>query len=79
MPFENIESLLEETNYQIAINPGSSIQNFFQYSNDPIVQEAWLKRIKPYITKYKELKNDWGKSLVMNPNIALYFVEELGK
>ena len=46
LPFEGIPSLLSNTDFQIAINSGTSHQVLFEFSNDPTRIEAWDYRIK---------------------------------
>ena len=54
LPFDGIETLMLNSNYKIGIIPGTSSEDFFRYSNDPVMQKAWKERIEPYMDFYKE-------------------------
>ena len=49
MPFESLEKLLQATNFKIAIIPESAQEDNFKLSSDPIKQEIYKERIKPYL------------------------------
>ena len=53
LPFNGIDSLLSDTNYKIAVDPGSAYQSEFQYSTDPVWKKAWTNRVKPHLDDYK--------------------------
>ena len=53
LPFESIATLLSLTNYQIAINPGTSLEDTFKLSTDSTYQKAWSERIEPYLEYYR--------------------------
>lgn len=46
-PFIDIAGLLDQTNFIIAILPGSALEDAFVQSNDPIKLRAWEERIEP--------------------------------
>ena len=53
LPFDSIATLLSLTNYQIAINPGTSLEDTFKLSTDSTYQKAWSERIEPYLDYYR--------------------------
>ena len=54
LPFNNIRELVENTDFRIAIIPGTSFEDAFKYSTDPIWQKAYEDRIQPYLDEYME-------------------------
>ena len=54
LPFTNFESLIKTSDFQIAIVPGSSDEDMFKLSLNPIYQRAWKERIEPNMEEYEE-------------------------
>ena len=54
LPFTNFESLIKTSDFQIAIVPGSSDEDMFKLSLNPIYQRAWKERIEPNMEEYQE-------------------------
>ena len=54
LPFDGIETLMMNSNYRIAVYPGTLHEDFFSHSNDPVMKKAWTERIEPYMDFYKE-------------------------
>lgn len=54
LPFTNFESLVQTSDFQIAIVPGSSDEDMFKLSLNPVYQRAWKERIEPNMEEYKE-------------------------
>ena len=54
LPFDGIETLMMNSNYKIAVYPGTLHEDFFRHSNDPVMKKAWTERIEPYMDFYKE-------------------------
>ena len=52
LPFNNLETLLSSTSNKIAVLPGSSLEDAFRHSRDPITQRAWTERIEPYLDEF---------------------------
>ena len=78
-PFLDIRGLVEDSNYQIAIYPGSNMEDIFKNSQDPVYQEAWIERIQPFLEDYLPYTDDWISVLNHKPEIALYNVGESTK
>ena len=53
LPFDNIENLLTKSDFKIALNPGSSYEDAFKTSTDPIWKAVWTERIKPFLEDYR--------------------------
>ena len=75
IPFTNFESLVKTSDFQIAIVPGSSDEDMFKLSLNPIYQRAWKERIEPNMEEYKEydytniiqiLRNDQSMAVVIS-------------
>ena len=54
LPFTNFESLVKTSDFQVAIVPGTSDEDLFKLSLNPIYQRAWKERIEPNLEEYKE-------------------------
>ena len=52
LPFNGIETLLAQSDFKIALNPGTSYEDSFKISTDPVWQAAWTGRIQPYLEEY---------------------------
>ena len=53
IPFDGISSLLDDSDFQISLVPGSSYEDAFKTSIDPVWQKAWINRIQPYLEDYR--------------------------
>ena len=53
LPFDNIENLLTKSDFKVALNPGSSYEDAFKTSTDPIWKAVWTERIKPFLEDYR--------------------------
>ena len=53
-PFQDIQTLISNTNFRIAINIDSSNENWFRFSKNPLIQRAWKERIEPYLEEFAE-------------------------
>ena len=77
IPFNDITGLLDQTNYIIGVPPGSSYQDEFAQSMDPIKMRAWKERIEPNL----EIMEPSGSTpwiehmlnlVLTNPEFAVY-------
>ena len=59
LPFTDIKSLYYETNYQIALFPGSAMEDSFKYSSDHLYHEVYSNRIQPYLQGF------WRPNLII--------------
>ena len=44
---------MSQTDYKVAVQPGTYGQSVFEDSLDPIWQSAWKERTEPYLDHYK--------------------------
>ena len=58
MPFRSVQELLDATDYQIVIAPGTSFEDAFRYSPDPIMRRAYKENIEPRLDELKS-GGDW--------------------
>jgi hypothetical protein len=52
LPFYSIEQMVH-SEYRLYVWPGSSNEDDFKYSTNPVKQEAWTRKIEPYLEEYK--------------------------
>ena len=52
LPFKDITGLVENTQSQIILRPGSTVEDAFKTSSDPIWQAAWTDRIQPHLEEH---------------------------
>ena len=55
LPFTNIRGLVENSDFRIALIKGTSFDDSFKMSTDPIWQKAYSERIEPYMDQYPAL------------------------
>ncbi len=71
LPFTGIKGMVENTDYRLALIPGSSFMDAFKYSTIPEWQEAWKTRIEPYLDDYKGYPEMIDLPMG-DPSLALY-------
>ena len=49
LPFKDIPDLVANTEFRIILRPGTSFEDAFKTSPDPIWQAAWTYRIEPHL------------------------------
>ena len=52
LPFKDITDLVINTQFRIIIAPGTSYEDTFKTSTDPIWQTAWTDRVQPYLEEH---------------------------
>jgi hypothetical protein len=72
LPFTSIKELLDKSDFLIAVNPGTSYEDAFKLSTDPLWQDAWQNRIRDYLDDYNHLIDGLIQIPRDNPSIALY-------
>ena len=53
LPFDSIQTLMSQSDFKVAVQPGTYQQSVFEDSLDPIWQAAWKERAEPYMDLYK--------------------------
>ncbi len=71
LPFTGIKSLVDNTDFRIAVIPGSSFMDAFKFAKDPNWQKAWKDRIEPYLDEYRG-HVEMIKLPANDPSLALY-------
>ena len=52
LPFKDITDLVDNTQFRIIFLPGSTAEDAFKTSPDPIWQAAWTDRIQPHLEEH---------------------------
>ena len=79
MPFYSVQELLDATDYQIVIGPGTSYEDAFRYSSDPMMKRAYDENIAPNIEMMRD-SGDWlahNMKLLMEMNNAATFASSV--
>ena len=82
LPFSNLAELMEKTDRNIILYPGSFASDMFKFSDDPIWQKAWEERINPYLKMYPRgglTKLQVKHMLEQNENSAIWTMTESGQ
>lgn len=76
LPFNGIETLLSQSDFNIALNPGTSYEDAFKISIDPVWQAAWIGRIQPYLEEYIPM---FGENFVVKSthNVSIIIIKNL--
>jgi hypothetical protein len=73
LPFKDIPDLVTNTQFRIILVPGSSFQDDFETSPDPIWQVAWTERVQPHLEEHDGfLSQDFADLLTMDGVSAWY-------
>ena len=72
LPFTNIKELVENSDFRIGLNPGSSYEDAFKYSTDTIWQNAYSKRIEPNLDEYRPFYERMIDLPLRDESLALY-------
>ena len=72
LPFTNIKELVENSDFRIGLNPGSSYEDAFKYSTDTIWQNAYSKRIEPNLDEYRPFYERMIDLPLREASLALY-------
>ena len=73
LPFKDIPDLMTNTQFRIILVPGSSFQDDFETSPDPIWQAAWTERVQPHLEEHDGfLSQDFASLLTMDGESAWY-------
>ena len=73
LPFKDIPELLSNTQYRMIVKPGTSYEDAFKTSPDPIWQAAWIDRIQPYLDELSfDLAVDYSDKVIKDGLTAWY-------
>ena len=72
LPFTNIRDLVENSDFKIGLVKGSSFEDAFKLSTDPIWQKAYSERIEPFLDQYAPFYEDLGGLALSDDSLAIY-------
>ena len=72
LPFTNIRELLKNSDYRIGLIGGTSQEDYFKLSLDPIMQEAYNERIEPFLEEFKPFYNNLNDLLLRDESLAVF-------
>jgi hypothetical protein len=72
LPFHSLKEMLEQSSYRLALMPGSAYEDAFKFSNDPLWQQVYEERIKPYLEEYMKYGVDTTQLAMKGDDTALY-------
>ena len=73
LPFKNIKDLVENSDFKIALIKGTSYDDAFKLSTDPIWQKAYSERIEPFLDKYSPFYENMNEVALKDESVAIYF------
>ena len=62
LPFDGIATLVKNSNFKIAVSPGTSQNDAFKLSTDPLWKEAWQQRIEPFQEGYSAIPSNFNST-----------------
>jgi hypothetical protein len=73
LPFNSIAQLVQTSEYRLFVAHDSSNEDDFKHSTNPVMQQAWTKKIEPYLEEYKAYKGLKRIELAKkDPTVTLY-------
>ena len=79
LPFTNIKELVENSDYRIGLNRGTTQEAYFMTSNDPFVQKAYSERIEPYLEEFELHTNNMNNLLLTDESLAVFNSYNMGR
>ena len=79
LPFASLEQLVTMSIHKIAILQGSSSEDLFKLSFDPIRQKAWKEKIQPYLNEYQKYDATTMEVLTSDPLMSFVQLAEIGR
>ena len=73
LPFKAILDLVANTQFQIILRPGTSFEDAFKTSPDPIWQAAWIDRIQPHLEELEDLQNNDFQIKLQNKELTAWY------
>ena len=78
LPFKDITDLVENTQFQIILRPGSAVADAFKTSSDPIWQAAWTDRIQPHLEEHVGFTDQYAADKIMKEESLAWYHFNLG-
>ena len=72
LPFTNIRELVDNSDFKIGTKEGTSFEDAFKLSTDPIWQKAYSERIAPFFYQYAPFYEDMGELAITDESLAVY-------
>ena len=72
LPFTNMKELLTNTDYRITMLRGTIQEDYFKASSDPVLKQAYIERIEPYLEEYFPFSADMEALLLKDESLAVY-------
>ena len=73
LPFKDIPDLVANTQFRIIVHPGTSMEDTFKTSLDPIWQTAWTDLVQPHLEEHDKFSlQDLVDVMTMDGDSAFY-------
>ena len=72
LPFTNIRDLVENSDFKIALIKGTSFEDAFKLSPDPIWRKAYSERIEPFLDQYLPFYENMNEVALKDESVAVY-------
>jgi hypothetical protein len=72
-PFTSMEELYDNTEFKVVLTPGSSSEDQFKLSKNPLWKKIHKSRIEPYIPDYIEAFPNLIELILDDKESALYY------
>ena len=80
LPFKTIDGLMQDTQTDIVVLPGTAQLDEFKYSpKNSVWQKAWKDRIKPKLELYPKNYEEAADFMMKNPDYTVYMTFESGQ
>ena len=73
LPFKTIPELVANTQYKILLIPGTSFEDSFRYSKDPVWQTAFKDRIEEHLPAHNNLDRIDFMNILLEDGTAAYY------
>ena len=73
LPFKTIPELVANTQYKILLIPGTSFEDSFRYSKDPVWQTAFKERIEEHLPDHNNFDRIDFMNILLEDGTAAYY------
>ena len=74
LPFKDMTDLVINTQFRIILPPGSSLEDDFKTSTDPIWQAAWTDRVKVHLEEHVGIPNSEIADKISKEEMSAWYV-----
>jgi hypothetical protein len=76
LPFHSIAEMVNTNDYRLYVELGTSMEDAFKLSTDPVWKKAWIEKVEPHLEEYKNIKG--AKKAIEfaikgNPTLAMFW------